>query len=55
MESRNLFHFNIEVRISSSTVIGSLSYYPIWMLISSSRTLNLNPRILKNPQFHDPR
>jgi hypothetical protein len=54
MGLRNLFHFNIEVRLSSSTIIGSISYYPIWMLISSSPTLNLNPRILKNPQFHDP-
>jgi hypothetical protein len=53
MGLRNLFHYNIEVRLSSSTVIGSLSYHTTWMLISSSRTLNLNPRILKNPQFHD--
>jgi hypothetical protein len=45
MELRNLFHFNIEVCLSTSTVIGSISYYPIWMLISSSQTLNLNPRI----------
>jgi hypothetical protein len=51
----NFFYFNIEVRLSSSTVIGSLTYYPIWMLISSSQILNLNPRNLKNPQFHDPR
>jgi hypothetical protein len=29
MGSRNRFHFNIEVRLSSSTVTGSLSYYPI--------------------------
>jgi hypothetical protein len=29
MGLHNLFHFNIEVRLSSSTVIGSISYYPI--------------------------
>jgi hypothetical protein len=36
MGSRNLFHFNIEVRLPSSMVIGSRTYYHIWMLISSS-------------------
>jgi hypothetical protein len=46
MGLRNLFHINNEVFLSSSTVIGSLSYYPTWMLISSSRILILNPRIL---------
>jgi hypothetical protein len=55
MGLRNLLHFNNEVLLSSSTVVGFLSYYATWMLISSSRTLNLNPRILKNPEFHDPR
>jgi hypothetical protein len=39
-------HINNEVFLSSSMVIGFLSYYPTWMLISSSRTLILNPRIL---------
>jgi hypothetical protein len=33
----NLFHFNVEVLLSSSTIIGSLSYYPTWMLIYSTR------------------
>jgi hypothetical protein len=28
MELCNLFHFNIEVRLPSSMVIGSLPYYP---------------------------
>jgi hypothetical protein len=28
MELRNFFHFNIELCLSSSTVIGSPSYYP---------------------------
>jgi hypothetical protein len=51
MGLRNRFHFNIEVRRSSSTVIGSISYYSILMLISSSRTLNLNLRILKIHSF----
>ena len=34
MELDKLFHFNIEVHLSSSTVIGSLSYYPSWMFIT---------------------
>jgi hypothetical protein len=51
MGLHNLFYFNIEVRFSSSTVIGSLSYYPIWMHISSSRTLNLNPIFFKVHSF----
>jgi hypothetical protein len=29
----NLFRFPVEVHLSSSTVIGSLSYYPLSLLI----------------------
>jgi hypothetical protein len=47
-------HINYEVFLYSSTIIGSHSYYPTWMVISYSQNLNLNPRILKNPEFHDP-
>jgi hypothetical protein len=48
-------YINNEVFLSSSMVIGSLSYYPTWMFISSSWTLIRNPRIFLNPDIHDPR
>jgi hypothetical protein len=32
----NLFYFNIDVHLSSTMVIGSLSYYSIWMLVHST-------------------
>jgi hypothetical protein len=44
MEIDNLFHFSVEERLSSSTVVGSLSYYlslvPIFSTMVKDATSN---------------
>jgi hypothetical protein len=46
-------HISNDVFLSSSTVIGSLFYYPTWMVISSSRTLIRNPGIFQKSDVLD--
>jgi hypothetical protein len=40
MEIGNLFHLSVEVHLSSSTVIGSLSYFPQSMPIFSTTVID---------------
>jgi hypothetical protein len=47
MEIGNLFHFSVEECLSSSTVVGSLSYYPLLVPIFSTTVIDANSNSFK--------